>query len=128
MLDKWFPLNARTCPWLAAAATTTTTTNNNNNNNNFAGWLADLPLKGVAALDVLLVDGLVVGTQVLVRARRACVLHQTCDFSEHATSAAAEFGGEIHNVSRKRTQMQVLLQAQKLHVYRSVTVGAFWDM
>ena len=43
--------------------------------------------------------------------------HQMCYFSKHATSAAAEFGGEIHTVSRSRARTRVLLQAQKLHVY-----------
>ena len=52
--------------------------------------------------------------------------HQTCDFREHATSAPAELGGEIHNVSRNRARAQVLLQARKLHVYGSGTFGAFW--
>ena len=50
--------------------------------------------------------------------------HQTCDFCEHATSAPAELGREIHNVSRNRAT-KVLLQAQKLHVYGSGTLGAF---
>ena len=53
--------------------------------------------------------------------------HQTCDFGEHATSAPAELGGEIHNVSRNRARTRVLLQARKLHVYGSGTFGAFWD-
>ena len=47
--------------------------------------------------------------------------------SKHATSAAAELGGEIHNVSRNRAHTQVLLQAQKLRVYGRDTLGAFWD-
>ena len=45
---------------------------------------------------------------------------------KHATSAAAELGGEIHNVSRNRARAQVLPRAQKLHVYGSGTFGAFW--
>ena len=49
-----------------------------------------------------------------------------CDFREYATSAPAEFGGEIHNISRNRALTQVLLQAQKLHAYGSGTFGAFW--
>ena len=40
--------------------------------------------------------------------------------TEHATSAAAEFGGEIHNVSRNRARTQVLPQAQKSHVFTEV--------
>ena len=52
--------------------------------------------------------------------------HQTCDFRAHATSAPAELGGEIHNVSHNRACTQVLLQARKLHVYGSGTFGAFW--
>lgn len=54
--------------------------------------------------------------------------HQTCYCRKHATSTAAEFGGEIHNVSRKRARRQVLLQAQTLHVYGSGTFGAFWKV
>ena len=52
--------------------------------------------------------------------------HQTCDFGEHATSAPAELGGEIHKVSRNRARTQVFLQARKLHVYGKGTSGAFW--
>ena len=38
---------------------------------------------------------------------------------KHATSAPAEFGGEIHNVSRSRARnTQVLLQAQKSPSHR----------
>ena len=40
--------------------------------------------------------------------------------------APAELGGEFLNVSRNRAHTQVLLQARKLHVYRSGTLGAFW--
>ena len=54
--------------------------------------------------------------------------HQPCEFREHATSAPAELGGEIHNVSRNRARTQVLLQARKLHVYGSGTFGAFWPI
>ena len=46
-------------------------------------------------------------------------------FCKHTTSAAAEFGGEIHSVLRNRARTQVLLHAQKWHVYGSGTVGAF---
>ena len=52
--------------------------------------------------------------------------HQTCDFGKCATSAPAELGGKIHNVSRTRARTQVLLQARKLRVYLSGTFGAFW--
>ena len=52
--------------------------------------------------------------------------HQTCDFREHATSAPAELGGTIHNVSPNRTRAQVVLQARKLHVKGSGVSGAFW--
>ena len=52
--------------------------------------------------------------------------HQTCYFRKRATSAAAELGGEIHNVLRNRARTQVLPQARKLHVYGSGTFGAFW--
>ena len=38
--------------------------------------------------------------------------HQTCYFRDHAASAPAEFGGEIHNFSRNRARTQVILQAQ----------------
>ena len=34
--------------------------------------------------------------------------------------------GKFTNVSRNRACTQVLLQAWKLHVYRSGTFGAFW--
>ena len=51
--------------------------------------------------------------------------HQTCHFRKHDTYAAAEFGREIHNVSRNRARPQVPLQAQKLHPYGSGTFGAF---
>ena len=44
---------------------------------------------------------------------------------KRATSAAAELAGEIHHVSRNRAFTKVLLQAQKLHVYGSITFGAF---
>ena len=52
--------------------------------------------------------------------------HHTCDFREHATSAPAELGGEIHDVLRNRALIKVLLQAHKLDVYGSGTFGAFW--
>ena len=52
--------------------------------------------------------------------------HQTCYFRKRATSVAAEFAGEIHNVSRNRARTQVLPQAQKLRAYGSGTFGAFW--
>ena len=52
--------------------------------------------------------------------------HQTCYFRKHVTFAAAELGGEIRNASRNRAPMQVILQAQKLHVYGSGAFGAFW--
>ena len=42
------------------------------------------------------------------------------------TSAPAELGGEIHNISRSRARTQVLLQARKLHVCGSGTFGALW--
>ena len=42
---------------------------------------------------------------------------QTCDICEHATSAAAELGVEIHHVSRNRGRSQVSLQARKWHVW-----------
>ena len=48
--------------------------------------------------------------------------HQPCDFGEHKTSAPAELGGEIQNVSRNRARTQVLMQARKSHVYGSGTV------
>ena len=50
--------------------------------------------------------------------------HQTRDFREHATSAPAEPGGEIH-ILLNRARTQVLLQARKFHVYGSGTFGAF---
>ena len=40
--------------------------------------------------------------------------HQTCYFRKHATSVPAQFGGEIHNVSRNRAPTQVLLQAHEV--------------
>ena len=40
----------------------------------------------------------------------------------------AEFGGEIHNVSRNRARTQVLPQAQKSHFHGSGTFGAFWSL
>ena len=43
-----------------------------------------------------------------------------------STSAPAELGGEIRNVSRSVARTQVLLQARKLHVYGSGSFGAFW--
>ena len=46
--------------------------------------------------------------------------HQTCCCRKHASSAAAELGGKIYNVSRNRARAQVLLQARKLHVYGNV--------
>ena len=46
--------------------------------------------------------------------------------TKHATSAPSELGGETHNVSRNRARTKVLLQARKLHVYRSGAFGAFW--
>ena len=52
--------------------------------------------------------------------------HQTCDFREHATSAPAEPGGEIRNVSRNQAHTHVLWQALKSHVFGSGTFGAFW--
>ena len=52
--------------------------------------------------------------------------HQTRAFREHATSATAELGGEIHNFSRNRARTHVLLQAQKLQHASSDTFGAFW--
>ena len=54
--------------------------------------------------------------------------HQMCDFIEHATSAPAELGMEIHNVSRNRARTQVILQAQKLHVYHTVTTLWFVNL
>ena len=48
--------------------------------------------------------------------------HQTRDFGEHATSAPAELGGKIHNVSRNRARTQVLPSAgtevARLHKWR----------
>ena len=38
--------------------------------------------------------------------------HQTCDFHNHATTAPAELGGEIHKVSRYRARTQVPPQAE----------------
>ena len=52
--------------------------------------------------------------------------HQRCDFGEHDTSAPAELGGEIHNVSRNRARKQVPLQARKSHACGGGTFGAFW--
>ena len=49
------------------------------------------------------------------------------DFREYSTSAPAELGGEIHNVSRNRTRTKVLLQVRRLHVYGSGSFGAFWQ-
>ena len=48
--------------------------------------------------------------------------------TQRATSvtAPADFGGEIHKVSRNRAHTQVPLQARKLHVYGSGTPGGFW--
>ena len=46
---------------------------------------------------------------------------------QHATSAPAENGGGMHNVSRNRARTQVPLQARKLHVYGSGAFGAFWQ-
>ena len=51
--------------------------------------------------------------------------HKKCYFRKHATSVPAEFGGETHNVSRDRARTQVLLQAQKSHVYFLVPSGGF---
>ena len=51
--------------------------------------------------------------------------HHICYFREHATSAPAELGGGIHNVSRTRASAQALPQAQKLHVHGRGTFGAF---
>ena len=59
--------------------------------------------------------------RILVWIRR----HRTCHFREHATSAPAELGGDIHKVSQNRAHTLVLLQARKLHVYGSGTLGAF---
>ena len=47
---------------------------------------------------------------------------QTRDFRERATSAPAELGAEIRNVSRSRARAQVPPLAPKLHVCRN---GAF---
>ena len=47
--------------------------------------------------------------------------HRTRDFRERATSALAELGGEICNVSRNRARAQVPPQARKSHVYGSGT-------
>ena len=58
--------------------------------------------------------------QVVAHVRRLR-RHQTCYFRKYTTSAAAELGGKIHNVSGNRARTQVLLQAQKLHVYGSGT-------
>ena len=66
-------------------------------------------------------------------ARRTCIVwrrgkarrHQTCCYRKRATFAAAELGGETHNVSRTRARTQVLPQAQKLQAYGSGTLGAF---
>ena len=45
---------------------------------------------------------------------------------KHATSAPAELGGKIHNISRNRSRTHVLPQVRKSQVYASGTVGAFW--
>ena len=55
----------------------------------------------------------------------SCGLSGSTKRAEHATSAPAEFGGEIRNVSRNRASTQFLLQAQKLHVYGGGTFDAF---
>ena len=57
-----------------------------------------------------------------------CLLrqHRTRDLNDHATSAPAELGEEMHNDSRSRARTQALLQARKLHVYGNVAFGAFW--
>ena len=52
--------------------------------------------------------------------------HQTCDFSEHVTSAPAELGGEIHNFLRNQARTKVLPQARKSHAHGRGTFGAFW--
>ena len=62
----------------AAAAAATTTTNNNNNNNNHHDNNDNNNNNNTH--------------RFMFSFRR----HQSCDFREHATSAPAEFGGEIH--------------------------------
>ena len=51
--------------------------------------------------------------------------HQTSFFHKHATSAAAELGGKIRNVSRDPDRTQVPPQAPESYVYGSGTFGAF---
>ena len=66
-----------------------------------------------------------------MRPRRASFIRRrhTCDFREHDTSAPAELGGEIHDVSRNRARAQVPLQARKFarlrkwHVWRLPVLG-----
>ena len=55
------------------------------------------------------------------------ILSSTYEIIIHATSAPAEPGGQIHNVSRYRAHTQVLPQAQKLHVYGGGKFDAFWS-
>ena len=69
----------------------------------------------------------VAGDHVSARHARAGIAAEYPDFGEHATSAPAELGGKIHNVSRNRARTQVLPQARKLHVYGSGTLGPSGD-
>ena len=54
-----------------------------------------------------------------------------CDFREHATSAPAELGAEIHNVSRNRARTQVgpsagteVARLRKWHVWCALEQAA----
>ena len=68
----------------------------------------------------------IVSKQTFFVSRAALIRrHRTCYFRKHVTSAHAELGAEIHNVSRNRARTKVLPQAQKLHVYGNGTFGAF---
>ena len=51
--------------------------------------------------------------------------HQKRDVRKRATSAAAEIGGVVRNVHRNRNRAlaQVILQARRLRVYGSGTLG-----
>ena len=57
-------------------------------------------------------------------AKMSNIINQATSFNM-LTSAPAELGGKIRSVSRNQARTQVLLQAQKLHVYGSGTFGSF---